>query len=65
MAAAAAARDLVYSVAHVRRQAPDLSPVQREGFDYWLDLYLDRGWSREDAERGAFRRPMQSPPAKG
>lgn len=56
-------QDLGYSLAHVRRHAPDLSPVQRESFDYWLDLYLDGGWSREDAERAAFRRAMLPPPA--
>ena len=56
-------RDLVYSLAHVRQHAPDLSPVQHEWFDYWLDLYTDGGWSREDAERGAFRRAMHSPSA--
>jgi len=56
-------RDLVYSLAHVRQHADGLSPVQREWFDYWLDLYTDGGWSREDAERGAFRRAMHSRPA--
>jgi hypothetical protein len=56
-------RDLAYSLAHVRLHAPDLLPVQREWFEYWLDLYLDAGWTREDAERAAFRRAMHSPPA--
>ena len=56
-------KDLVYSLDHVRQHAADLSAVQREWFDYWLDLYLDGGWSREEAERAAYRRAMHSAPA--
>lgn len=56
-------QDLIYSLAHVRRHAQDLSPVQGEWFDYWLDLYLDGGWSQEEAERAAFRRAKHSAPA--
>ena len=53
--------DLAHPLDHVRQHVPGLAPLQRERFDYWLDLYLDGGWSREDAERGAFRRAVESP----
>lgn len=56
-------RDLAYPLAYVRQHAPGLPPIYRERFDYWLDLFLDAGWTQEHAERAAFRRVMLSPPA--
>ena len=33
-------------------------------FDYWLEAYEEKGWSREEAERGAFAKTMGRGPIR-
>jgi len=56
--------DLKYSLDLVRRELPDLSRRSRGLYDYWLELTMDAGWDREEAERGAFRRSLTSMPSR-
>lgn len=58
------AQDLTFPLAYVREQVPSLPPVYREEYDWWLDLYLHVGWSREDSERAAFRRALHFTPPR-
>jgi hypothetical protein len=56
--------DLAYPLAYVREQAPGLYQPHRGRFLHWVRQYQAEGWTRDDAERAAFRRVMLSPPAR-
>jgi hypothetical protein len=55
--------DLAYPLGYVRTHAPGLYEPYQSRFRYWTSRFEDAGWTREDAERAAFRRVMLSPPA--
>lgn len=52
--------ELAVSASRLRRQLPRLTPGERETFDYWLDVYLSFGWSREETERAALSRTLRT-----
>ena len=56
--------DLKYSWEEVQRRLPTLTPGHREVFDYWLEAYLEKGWTQEDSERGAFAQTMGRGPMR-
>ena len=56
--------DLSYALEEVRAQLPDLSPGQREVFDYAAEIYLSEGVPQEEAERGAFAITLGKGPKK-
>ena len=56
--------DLSYLLRDVEQRLPRLTPGHREVFDYWLEAYEDNGWSREEAERGAFAQTMGQGPIR-
>jgi hypothetical protein len=56
--------DLSYSHQEVQQRLPALTPGHRGVFDYWLEEYEAKGWSREEAERGAFARTMGQGPIR-
>ncbi len=56
--------DLKYLHEEVRQRLPTLTPGHRGVFDYWLEAYEENGWSREEAERGAFARTMGRGPMR-
>ncbi len=56
--------DLSYSLQEVQQRLSALTPGHREVFDYWLEAYEQNGWSREEAERGAFAKTMGQGPIR-
>lgn len=58
------AADLVFPLAYVREQAPDLPPLYREEYEYWRARFLHFGWSEEESERAAFRQALHFTPPR-
>ena len=52
------AEDLKHTPAYVREQVQTLHQPYLGMWRYWVELYTSEGWSREHAERGAFRRVL-------
>jgi hypothetical protein len=55
--------DLIYPLSFVRKDAPSLYEPYLGRFRYWTSRFEAAGWTREDAERAAYRQVMLSPPA--